>query len=178
MNKHLLKQISIDENQMKNKLIGVFIICITILILIITNYFLTTKDFPPQEKVAIVTFFPPNNSSVSITCEIASTPKELSEGLMNRQELPEDKGMLFIYETLQNLSFWMKNILFPLDIVFLDEEGIVINVESADIEPGVPDNELKRYNSFRPAQFVVEINQGLSTLYGIKEGTPTNIVFT
>ena len=60
----------------------------------------------------------------------------------------------------------------------LDEEGIVINVESADIEPGVPDNELKRYNSFCPAQFVVEINQGLSKLYGIKEGTPTNIVFT
>lgn len=180
MNKHLLKHRLIDENQMKNKnkLIGVFIICITLLILIITNYFLPTKDLQHQEKVAIVTFFPPNNSSVSITCEIASTPKELSEGLMNRQELPEDKGMLFIYEIPQNRSFWMKNTLVPLDIIFLDEEGIVINVESADIEPGVPDNELKRYNSFCPAQFVVEINQGLSKLYGIKEGTPTNIVFT
>jgi len=179
MNKHLLKHRSIDENQMKNKnkLIGVFIICITILILIITNYFLTTKDLQLQEKVAIVTFFPPNNSSISITCEIASTPKELSEGLMNRQELPEDKGMLFIYEIPQNRSFWMKNTLVSLDIIFLDEEGIVINVESADIEPSVSDNELKRYNSTSPAQFVVEINQGLSTLYGIGKGTPAFIEY-
>ena len=167
------------KNKMKNKnkLIGVFIICITISILIITNYSLLTKDLPSQEKIAIVTFFPSNNSSVSITCEIASTPKELSEGLMNRQELPEDKGMLFIYEIPQNRSFWMKNTLVSLDIIFLDEKGIIINVESADIEPGVPDNELKRYNSFRPAQFVVEINQGLSVFYGMKEGTPASIEY-
>lgn len=179
MNKHFLKQNSIDENQMKNKnkLIGALIICITLLMLIITNYFLPTKDLPPQEKIAIVTFFPTNNISVSITCEIASTPKELSEGLMNRQDLPEDKGMLFIYEIPQNLSFWMKNTFVSLDIIFLDEEEIVINVESADIEPGVPDNELKRYNSTSPAQFVVEISQGLSTLYGIDEGTPANIEY-
>ena len=155
----------------KNKLIGVFVICITLLILIITNYFLPTKDLPLQEKVAIVTFFPSNNSSVSITCEIASTLKELSEGLMNRQEFPEDKGMLFIYEIPQNRSFWMKNTLVPLDIIFLDETGVVINIESADVEPDVSDKDLTRYYSLRPAQFVVEINQGLSTLYGIDEGT-------
>ncbi len=90
---------------------------------------------------------------------------------MNRAELPDDKGMLFLYETPQNLSFWMKNTLIPLDVIFLDETRIVINIESAEIEPDVSDKDLKRYNSTSPAQFVVEINQGLSILYGTDEGT-------
>ncbi len=180
INKHLLKQKSIDENQMenKNKLVIIFIICITISALIITNYFLTIKDDSTQDKVAMVTFFPPNNSSVLITCEIASTPKELSKGLMNRQELPEDKGMLFVYENEQNLSFWMKNTLIPLDIIFLDKEGIILNIESADVESNISDDDMKRYYSSNPAKFVIEINQGLSKLYGIKEGTKTNIEFS
>jgi len=71
----------------------------------------------------------------------------------------------------------MKNTLVPLDIIFIDKTGIVINIESADLEPDISDIDLKRYNSTSPAQFVVEINQGLSTLYGIKEGTPVLIEY-
>ena len=180
LSKHFLKQKSIDENQMKNKqnvLIGSFAICLILLSITIFTYYITNEENQTQEKIAIVTFFPSNATSISITCEIASTPQKRSEGLMNRVELPDDKGMLFVYETPQNLSFWMKNTLIPLDIIFLDETGVVINIESADIEPDVSDKDLTRYYSLRPAKFVVEINQGLSTLYGIEEGTPVLIEY-
>jgi uncharacterized membrane protein (UPF0127 family) len=168
------------KTKMKNKqnlIIVSFAICLILLSITIFTYYITNEENQTQEKIAIVTFFPSNATSLSITCEIASTPQKRSEGLMNRAELPDDKGMLFVYETPQNLSFWMKNTLIPLDIIFLDETRVVINIESADIEPDVSDKDLKRYNSTSPAQFVVEINQGLSTLYGIDEGTPTFIEY-
>ena len=161
----------------QNVLIGSFAICLILLSITIFTYYITNEENQTQEKIAIVTFFPSNATSISITCEIASTPQKRSEGLMNRVELPDDKGMLFVYETPQNLSFWMKNTLIPLDIIFLDETGVVINIESADIEPDVSDKDLTRYYSLRPAQFVVEVNQGLSTLYGIEEGTPAFIEY-
>jgi len=178
LSKHFLKQKSIDENQMKNKqnvLIGSFAICLILLSITIFTYYITNEENQTQEKIAIVTFFPSNATSISITCGIASTPQKRSEGLMNRVELPDDRGMLFVYETPQNLSFWMKNTLIPLDIIFLDETGVVINIESADIEPDVSDKDITRYYSLRPAQFVVEINQGLCSAHEIIEGTSTLI---
>ena len=165
---------------MKNKqnlFIGLFAICLILLSVIISTYFLTTEEKQIPEKVAVVTFFPSNATSIAIKCEISSTPKERSEGLVNREELSDDRGMLFVYEIPQNLSFWMKNTLIPLDIIFLDKTGIVINIESANVEIDISDIDLKRYNSTSPTQFVVEINQGLSGLYGIKKGTPVLIEY-
>jgi uncharacterized membrane protein (UPF0127 family) len=165
---------------MKNKqkiLIRSFAICLILLSITIFTYYITSEENQTQEKIAIVTFFPSNVTSISITCEIASTPQKRSEGLMNRIELPEDRGMLFVYEIPQNLTFWMKNTLIPLDIIFIDEIGVVVNVESADIEPDVSDKDLKRYQSLCPVQFVVEINQGISSLYGIDKGTSAFIEY-
>jgi len=96
---------------------------------------------------------------------------------MFREELSADEGMLFVYEYPRNVSFWMKNVLIPLDIIFLDEGGTVINVEEADVEIDVPAEELKSYFSDGPAQYVVEISQGLCKLYGIGVGTNVSIEY-
>lgn len=158
-------------------LIVVIIICIILLAIIVFNHFNLNKKDQCDENLATVSFSLENKSLIEITCEIASTPQERSKGLMNRTYLPEDEGMLFVYEKPQILSFWMKNTLIPLDIIFIDESGIVINIESADVELDKDDEELTRYVSMRPAAYVVEINQGLSNRYGIIQGTKTFIEY-
>lgn len=158
-------------------LIVVIIICIVLLTIVGTNYFILNKKNQSDGRLAIVSFSLGNDTLLEITCEIASTPQDRTMGLMNRTYLPEDKGMIFVYENSKNLSFWMKNTLIPLDIIFIDESGYVINIESADVELDKNYEELTRYKSLLPAKFVVEINQGISPNYGIKEGTKTFIEY-
>jgi uncharacterized membrane protein (UPF0127 family) len=115
--------------------------------------------------------FNPSEENVYFNCEVADTPSERAIGLMNRESLEPDEGMLFIFESPQNVSFWMKNTLIPLDIVFIDESGTVINIEQANPEPEVIDDDLARYSSDRPAKWVLEVNQGLCAAHGITPGT-------
>ena len=85
--------------------------------------------------------------------------------------------MLFVSNITWDVVFWMKNTLIPLDIVFIKEDSKVANVEQADVEIGVPDNELKRYQSNGPVKCVVEINQGLCSSYNISTGTLVIITY-
>ena len=151
------------------------VLFLLLLLLLSTVSYYTTREDHPTENKAHVTFFASDQPLLTITCDIASTPQQRSNGLMHRSSLPITHGMLFVYEQPQNLSFWMKNTLIPLDIIFIDEHGVVINVESADIQPNVADNELKRYKSNAPAQYVVEINKGMAMSYSIKQGTIVSI---
>ncbi len=105
-----------------------------------------------------------------IELEIADTPEERAEGLMNRSELEENRGMIFVYEEEDDRRFWMKNTYIPLDIIFLDSNMTVINIEEADPQPDVSDSDLRRYRSEEPAQYVVELNQGFTDNHSIDPG--------
>jgi uncharacterized membrane protein (UPF0127 family) len=96
---------------------------------------------------------------------------------MYREELPMDRGMLFVYSQPKEVRFTMKNTLIPLDIIFIHENGKVLNVEEADVEQDTPDSELTRYNSSGPVAWVVEINQGLCSSYKIEEQTSVHIEY-
>ena len=148
-----------------------------VLLIVFSDAFVTNTEDETNEQLAVVTFLPTNSTSVVITCELASSHEERLMGLMFREELPVAEGMLFVYDYPHNVSFWMKNVLIPLDIIFLDESGTVINVEEADVEIDVPAEELKSYLSDGPAQYVVEINQGLCKLYGVGVGTNVSIEY-
>ena len=89
-----------------------------------------------------------------ITIEIASTPDEQSKGLMNRDHLDPDCGMLFCYDSPQDLSFWMKNTSVPLSIAFIDDEGRIANIE--DMNP----HDENRVTSSRPCRWALETNRG------------------
>lgn len=148
-----------------------------VLLIVFSDVFVTNTENATNEQLAFVTFFPTNSTSVVITCELASSPEERLVGLMFREELSADEGMLFVYESPHNVSFWMKNVLIPLDIIFLNETGTVINAEEADVEIDVPDEELRSYCSASPVLWVVEVNQGLCNLYGIDVGTNVSIEY-
>lgn len=109
-------------------------------------------------------------NDAEFSLEIADTPEERAQGLMNRKDLSESKGMLFVYENEDNRSFWMKNTTIPLDIIFMDSTMEVINIEAANPEPNTSDEDLASYTSERPARYVLEINQNKSKEIDLKEG--------
>lgn len=100
----------------------------------------------------------------TITLEFAITPAERTMGLMHRTSIEPDAGMLFIFTDDKPRTFWMKNTLIPLDIIFLDADGTVQNVAQGErmVESG--------YHSLRPARMVLELNVGWCAQHGLKAG--------
>ncbi|WP_434620526.1 DUF192 domain-containing protein [Tabrizicola sp. M-4] len=100
------------------------------------------------------------------TVEVADDGAERAQGLMFRESMPSSAGMLFVYEEPQAVSFWMKNTLIPLDMIFADETGRVTRVHSNAI-PG----DTTPIQGGEGVRFVLEINGGLATRMGIAEGS-------
>lgn len=100
----------------------------------------------------------------SLTIEVADEEHERSAGLMFRQNMDDDHGMLFVFDQTRQLGFWMKNTPMPLDLVFIGEDGKISAIEKgvpfseATISPGVP------------ARFVLELKEGISRKTDISEG--------
>ena len=111
-----------------------------------------------------------------LNVEIADTPEERRRGLMFREKLEKNNGMLFVYKDEGYRSFWMKNTLIPLDIIFLDSDLQVINIEKANPEPNTSDENLASYRSLRPAKYVLELNQNRSKEIGLERGSKINLM--
>mgnify|MGYP003438999675 FL=1 len=101
----------------------------------------------------------------SFAVEVADDPAERSQGLMFRTELPAASGMLFVYDSPRPVSFWMKNTLIPLDMVFADATGTVTRVHEGAV-PG----DLNPIDGGPGVQFVLEINAGLAAKLGLAPG--------
>ncbi|WP_339113024.1 DUF192 domain-containing protein [Thioclava sp. GXIMD2076] len=102
----------------------------------------------------------------SFDIELATTVKERERGLMYRESMPEDAGMLFVYPDEGPRSFWMRNTLIPLDMIFIDAAGMVVSVHENAI-PG----DLTPISSGADARFVLELNGGRARADGISRGT-------
>ena len=96
--------------------------------------------------------------------ETAVTETQRSNGLMHRRSLDADSGMLFVYSYEQQLSFWMKNTLIPLDIAFIARDGHILNIESME-----PLDE-STVASDGKAMYALEMNRGFFEKYDIKVG--------
>ena len=102
------------------------------------------------------------------TVELATTPDKQQLGLMFREQMDADHGMLFIFPSAATRSFWMKNTRIPLDIFYFDEQLKLVSVaENAKpcrvrICPGYP--------SKGPAQYVLELNAGKAAELGVRPG--------
>lgn len=103
------------------------------------------------------------------TLEVAETDEQRRIGLMNRPSLPRDRGMLFVFDREEVQSFWMKNTHIPLDIIFVDAGGRVV-----DIQPMRP-RDLATVWSSAPAQYAIEVNRGAAAEAGVKVGDVLDI---
>ena len=101
----------------------------------------------------------------TFTVEIADDPQERAEGLMFVEDMPLLSGMLFVYERPQSVSFWMKNTLIPLDLLFANPEGEILRIHENAI-PG----DLTPIPGGAGVRMVLEINGGLSSRLGIAQG--------
>ncbi len=99
-----------------------------------------------------------------IEVEIAANHKDRMRGLMHRESMPEDHGMLFLFADEEIRSFWMKNTPLPLSIAYADAGGRIVRI--VDLEPF---SEQPR-SSGRPAKYALEMHQGWFERHGVFEG--------
>jgi uncharacterized membrane protein (UPF0127 family) len=116
------------------------------------------------QKIALVG---PEDEAISVVVEIVDDAASRAEGLMGRQSLDSNEGMLFMFSSAQPLTFWMKNTLIPLDIIFFDAQGNVIGSDT--MVPCTADPCL-RYTSSGPANIALEVNAGFVETHGIGAG--------
>lgn len=129
------------------------------------NTFLT--DLTPQAvrttKVEI--------NNLEITAEVATTPQTRSKGLAGRENLAPNSGMLFVFETDNRYKFWMKDVKFPLDIIWIGKDKRIVDISpNAQPEPDVPDNLLRIYQSAIPVKYVLEVLGGTAVAANLRIG--------
>ena len=117
-------------------------------------------------EVVPLTVTTPGGKAHAFRVEVARTPQEQSRGLMFRTEMEADEGMLFPYQQPQMLSFWMRNTVLSLDLIFIGPDRRVINVAANAVpysEESIP--------SDAPAVAVLELNAGRAQALGIVPGS-------
>lgn len=113
----------------------------------------------PQQPLTVLRL-----GDASLRIEWACTPEAQQRGLMFRETMPEDQGMLFVFNEEQTLSFWMKNTSLPLSIAYINAAGEIV-----DIQKLKPFDETPRPSS-HPAQYALEVNQGWFERHQIQVG--------
>ncbi len=108
---------------------------------------------------------------VEVVAEIADDDAERRRGLMQRTELAESAGMLFVFGAEQPLSFWMKDTLIPLSIAYIAADGRIVDIQ--DMEP--LDDEPPSYVSAEPAKYALEVNRGFFAERGVEVGDTVEI---
>lgn len=106
-----------------------------------------------------------------ILVELALDGYAQAKGLMYRESMPEDRGMLFMFPATQPLSFWMKNTLIPLDIIYIAENGEIVDIVTA--EP-CKSAHCPSYPSKAPGKYVLELNGGMAEKLGLQAGDNLN----
>lgn len=101
---------------------------------------------------------------VAVTAEIADTPALRERGLMERDSLPEDHGMLFVYPDAEERSFWMRNTPIALDIAFLDQSGTILNIETMQ-----PNDDTSHFSEGR-MMYALEMEAGWFEAHGVEPG--------
>ncbi|MFW5702471.1 MAG: DUF192 domain-containing protein [Candidatus Dojkabacteria bacterium] len=128
-------------------------------------------NFSDIERVFITNNDPA--SSVVVEAEVADTAEERARGLMGREMLAEDSGMLFVFPTSQEVSFWMKDTVIPLDIIFIRED---LTIESI-AKNTTPLQTSERYNSQGEVLYVLEVNAGFSDENNFSKGDKLELNF-
>ena len=119
---------------------------------------------PPPPRVVVETAA---GGRHAVTVELARTEAEQDRGLMYRRELAEDAGMLFIFAEAAPRTFWMKNTLIPLDMLFIDDAGVVAGLvrqaQPLTLTPRGPGPGIR-------ARFVLEVAGGWAARHGVEAG--------
>lgn len=106
--------------------------------------------------------------------EVAADDASRARGLMFRDTMPSDHGMLFIHEEEAPQAYWMKNTRIPLDILYFDS-GLRLVSQQRDVPPCTAGNRCPPYPSGAPARFVLELNAGEAARLQLQDGTQLHV---
>jgi hypothetical protein len=158
-----------------NKIVRIFLFAILIIISAFITIHLCTHPSPRIDIKEIGHFRNDGNlyfldiksqdTLALINIEIVKTQDEISRGLMYRDRLAEEQGMLFIFNDIKERTFWMKNTRIPLDILFIDEKKEILYI--AEHTTPYSTNPIP---GFYPSKYVIEVNAGFCKLRKIKAG--------
>jgi len=125
------------------------------------------KTPKPASKIAF------KNQTYAV--ELAKTPKDQQLGLSGRKSLPQDQGMLFVFTTAAKYPFWMKEMNFPLDMIFIKDNKIVTIFTNVPVPKDPKATNIPVYTPTQPANYVLEINAGQVKKYNFKNGDTVKI---
>lgn len=114
------------------------------------------------------------NPSLEVKVELADTQPKAERGLMFRKAIPEGTGMWFVFRDDAERVFWMKNVIFPLDMIFIDKSFVIRKIEKT-VPPCVHEP-CPRYYSGVPVRYVLEVPGGYCERKGVKEGQKVEYV--
>ena len=125
----------------------------------------TTSE--PEKTGPVVLLQTAAGDEVVVPVEVADSPDEREVGLMGRESLPEDAGMIFLFDSDLSGGFWMKDTLIPLSIAFVDADGTIVSI--LDMEPCETDP-CEIYDPGVSYRSALEVNQGAFSRWGVEEG--------
>lgn len=145
------------------RLLSILIVTIILSSIVFINFLKT-----PTQKVLI--------NGKSFNTEIVKSGKDQQVGLAKYKQIAKDFGMLFIFNNKGYYSFWMKDMKFPIDIIFISDNKITTIFKNIDY-PKNGNNNLQSYKPDTPADMVFEVNAGISDKYNFQKGDSVKISY-
>ena len=118
---------------------------------------------PPKLRSGKVVFLEAKQEAVTV--EIAERTDDRTRGLMYRKSMPDDHGMIFVFEEREDHTFWMKNTCIPLDMLFIDDDGTIVGIEE-----NTPTLSERTFSVGCASRYVLELNAGWSRRHGVTAG--------
>jgi uncharacterized membrane protein (UPF0127 family) len=151
-------------NNMKNKSLIYSFVTVIIFIIILS---FSVKNVEPKQEISLVKI-----GNMDIKVELAVTKEEQVKGLSGRESLAEDSGMLFVFSKPSRYYFWMKDMHFPIDIVWLNENKEIIYIK----QDAQADDFLETYGPEADSKYVLEVVAGFAEKNKVKVGDKVEFV--
>lgn len=143
-----------------------YIIIVLFIASLLLGYKIYQQKNPNLEfEKTMIKIIKSDGNEIELNVKIADTPNKRQNGLMFIKEMPENDGMLFIFDTEEMRRMWMKNTLIPLDMLFVGSNKEILNIK----ENALPES-LDIIYSIAPSKYVIELNGGFAKKYGIEIG--------
>lgn len=134
---------------------------------LLVYYFIPKLNSPAIETKEIFV------GNTKIRAELVDTPEKMSRGLSGKNHIGENEGMLFSYNAPGIYSFWMKDMEFPIDIIWIGANGKIVDITKSALPESYP----KTFESKEPAKYIIEINSGWCDKNNIKIGNTAVILY-
>lgn len=154
------------------KIVKYILVIVFLSVIIFLLFYDSNKVNKKENQIASNYINSININDTSLKVEIVKTPEAQAKGLSGRASLKENEGMLFVFDGLDIYYFWMKDMNFPIDIIWFDENRKIIYIE----KNATPESYPQSFGPDENAKYVLEIVAGFTEKYNIKVGDTISVL--